>query len=175
MKLLDRFEQLVIENARLKEENDHLKDMIAEECAHSSQLREEINSLKDQVHDLKCDLQSKTFDLEHERSSTNYYRTHAVSREKYNSVCERNSALIAKIDELNARLINSGEWSAIADQLLENDVLNEKGEFNFKIERIKQFREKLHCGLKEAKDAIEAAMNRKMQMRPVATPATLDD
>lgn len=141
MKFLDRFEQLVIENARLKEE----------------------------VHDLKCDLQSRTLDLEHERSSTNYYRN------QYNSVCERNSALSAKIDELNARLINSGEWSAIADQLLKNDVLNEKGEFNFKIERIKQFREKLHCGLKEAKDAIEAAVKRKMQVRPVATPATLDD
>jgi len=169
MKLLDRFEQLVIENARLKEENDHLKDVIGEECAHSSQLREEINSLKDQVHDLKCHLQSRTLDLEHERSSTNYYRT------QYNYVNETNRVLSAKIDDLNARLINSGEWSAIADQLLEKDVLNEKGEFNFKIQRIKEFREKLHCGLKEAKDAIEAAMNRKMQMRPVATPATLDD
>lgn len=51
MKLLDRayeaIGQLVIENARLKEENEHLKRSFAAECAHSSQLREEINSLKD--------------------------------------------------------------------------------------------------------------------------------
>lgn len=181
MKFLDRFEQLVIENARLKEESDHLKDVIAEECAHSSQLREEINSLKDEVHDLKCNLQARSLDLEHQQSSTNYYRR------QYKAGIETTRALNDNINDLNARLINSC-GGAIADQLLENDVFNEKGEFDFKIERIKQFREKLHCGFKEAKDAIEAAVKRKIAkpktlseeveaeiQRKLATPATPDD
>jgi ribosomal protein L7/L12 len=146
MKLMDRFEQLVVENHKLKEEVDSLKASLSDEYEYVKDLREQRDQFEVKYHDAKC----KVEDIQ---KSLDYYKKLYVARG------DELVKLWNRIHDLSAKLANSEEFKNIADRLIEND---DPKTYN-KIGRIKEFREQTMCGLREAKQAIEAAMERKIE------------
>lgn len=162
--LLARFEALVIANHVLTEELTSVKETLAEECSHSSEVRQERNKLSDENYDLRQDLARAK-----------------GQADDYRAAMERlQGKLRVANDKIYAmRAANpTKDWTEVADRLVKSipyDKITISSfvgtepfpTFDGKIELIKQHRIECGCCLKEAKDAINAAALRYYNSRPL--------
>mgnify|MGYP001397168768 CR=1 FL=1 len=161
--LLARFEALVIANHVLTEELTSVKDTLAEECSHSSEVRQERNKLSDENYDLRQDLARAKGQADNYRAAME--RLQGELRIANDKIYALRAANPPK------------DWTEVADRLVKDIPFenlkvdtaygNTYITFDSKIELIKCHRMECHCGLKEAKDAVEAAAMRRYNSRPL--------
>lgn len=166
-KLIARFEELVREVDRLQTRLDSQGEELHDEKATARQLYNENGMLRDNVRDLEHKL---TF-AENRAVDSRYYR------DQYDKLSAENSKLKSELFKYRTQFPTpeTSDWVKIADELVKDDILethegNNTG-FPFfhkeKIGRIKDFRTRTGSGLKEAKEAIEAATSRKWDKEKV--------
>jgi len=159
MKFLDRFEQLVLEVADLKRDNERL--------------RVDLRDANEKLGDRNAALEDDRREI----------RELAADRAHYMSECdklriENNFLRINPTSPPGATPIPSDQWEALANSMIANDddMVVQRSEYGNhcswtnKIQRVKEFRVAAGCGLKEAKDAIEAAALRKCGVKRYDNP-----
>lgn len=165
-----RFEALVLECAKLQERLQEKEIQFQEEIGHSNRLSDTCDKLREEIRNLDDRLNDQASALSSAKSDVRYYRD-AYDREVAASTKMREE--LRKYRTLYPTPEES-EWATIADELVKNDKLEPPskpdqynpngGKFPVypnKLGRIKEFRERTHSGLKEAKDAIEEASLRR--------------
>jgi hypothetical protein len=158
--LLARFEQLVRECA----EKDRLLAEKQEELHELASERDEYRSSYNRSLDIERELRD---DYNRIESALGNVRS---DRDDYSRQFDQAQRTIA---DLKAKLpppAPPADWEGIADKLVENDSLTPPNlaegwtqpRWEQKLQRIKEFREKTGSGLKEGKEAIEAAAMRRL-------------